>query len=85
MQTLPAESRHEPTRALAGGADGMEVVARIIAAARPWLTDTGVLVIEIGHEREHVEASFGGLDLSWLTTSGGDDSVFLIRAADLPD
>ncbi|ASV98956.1 50S ribosomal protein L3 N(5)-glutamine methyltransferase [Paraburkholderia aromaticivorans] len=84
MQELPAEYRHEPAMALAGGADGMDIVRRIISEARNWLTDDGVLVIEIGNEREHVEAAFGGLDLVWLSTSAGDDNVFLIQAADLP-
>jgi len=84
MQDLPAEYRHEPEMALAGGADGMDIVRRIIADARNWLTDDGVLVIEIGNERQHVEAAFGGLDLVWLSTSAGDDNVFLIQAADLP-
>ncbi|MCX4162099.1 MULTISPECIES: 50S ribosomal protein L3 N(5)-glutamine methyltransferase [Paraburkholderia] len=84
MQLLPPEYRHEPEMALAGGADGMDLVRRIIGAAREWLTDEGVLVVEIGNEREHVEAAFGGLDLVWLTTSAGDNNVFLIQAADLP-
>ncbi|MBC8739876.1 50S ribosomal protein L3 N(5)-glutamine methyltransferase [Paraburkholderia sp. UCT31] len=84
MQELPAEYRHEPAMALAGGADGMDIVRRIIADARNWLTEDGVLVIEIGNEREHVEAAFGGLDLVWLSTSAGDDNVFLIQASDLP-
>ncbi|AFT86332.1 50S ribosomal protein L3 N(5)-glutamine methyltransferase [Paraburkholderia phenoliruptrix] len=84
MQDLPAEYRHEPEMALAGGADGMDIVRRIIADARNWLTEDGVLVIEIGNERQHVEAAFGGLDLVWLSTSAGDDNVFLIQAADLP-
>ncbi|WP_345810826.1 50S ribosomal protein L3 N(5)-glutamine methyltransferase [Paraburkholderia sp. PREW-6R] len=84
MQALPAEYRHEPDMALAGGADGMDIVRRIMAQARNWLTDEGVLVVEIGNEREHVEAAFGGLDLVWLTTSAGDDNVFLIQATDLP-
>ncbi|MBC8745871.1 ribosomal protein L3 glutamine methyltransferase [Paraburkholderia sp. WC7.3g] len=84
MQELPAEYRHEPEMALAGGADGMDVVRRIIADARNWLTEDGVLVIEIGNEREHVEAAFGGLDLVWMSTSAGDDNVFLIQASDLP-
>lgn len=84
MQELPAEYRHEPDMALAGGADGMDIVRRIIAEARNWLTDDGVLVVEIGNERAHVEAAFGGLDLVWLSTSAGDDNVFLIQAADLP-
>ncbi|MFL9906222.1 50S ribosomal protein L3 N(5)-glutamine methyltransferase [Paraburkholderia sp. RL17-337-BIB-A] len=84
MQDLPAEYKHEPDMALAGGADGMDIVRRIIAEARNWLTDDGVLVVEIGNERANVEAAFGGLDLVWLSTSAGDDNVFLIQAADLP-
>jgi ribosomal protein L3 glutamine methyltransferase len=84
MQELPAEYKHEPAIALAGGADGMDIVRRIIADARNWLTEDGVLVIEIGNERQHVEAAFGGLNLVWLSTSAGDDNVFLIQAADLP-
>jgi ribosomal protein L3 glutamine methyltransferase len=84
MQELPAEYKHEPDMALAGGADGMDIVRRIIAQARNWLTDDGVLVVEIGNERANVEAAFGGLDLVWLSTSAGDDNVFLIQAADLP-
>jgi ribosomal protein L3 glutamine methyltransferase len=84
MQELPAEYKHEPDIALAGGADGMDIVRRIIADARNWLTEDGVLVVEIGNERENVEAAFGGLDLVWLSTSAGDDNVFLIQAADLP-
>jgi ribosomal protein L3 glutamine methyltransferase len=85
MQALPGEYRHEPTLALAGGVDGMDIVRRIIGAARNWLTDDGLLVVEIGNERHHVEAAFGGLPLTWLpTASGGDDSVFLLHASDLP-
>jgi ribosomal protein L3 glutamine methyltransferase len=84
MQTLPAEYRHEPELALAGGADGMDIVKRIVGEARKWLTEDGVLVIEIGNERANVEATLGGLDIVWLSTSAGDDNVFLIQAADLP-
>ncbi|CAM2159482.1 Ribosomal protein uL3 glutamine methyltransferase [Paraburkholderia tropica] len=84
MAALPPEYRHEPEMALAGGTDGMGIVRRIIKDARNWLTDDGVLVVEIGNERENVEAAFGGLDLVWLSTSAGDDQVFLIQARDLP-
>ena len=84
MKELPAEYKHEPEMALAGGADGMDIVRRIIADARNWLTDEGVLVVEIGNERAHVEAAFGGLELVWMSTSAGDDNVFLIQASDLP-
>ncbi|SAL72774.1 N5-glutamine S-adenosyl-L-methionine-dependent methyltransferase [Caballeronia arvi] len=84
MQALPEEYKHEPELALAGGADGMDVVRRIVRDAGKWLTEDGVLVVEIGNERPNVEAALGGLDLVWLSTSAGDDNVFLIQAADLP-
>ncbi|WP_255214053.1 HemK family protein methyltransferase, partial [Burkholderia pseudomallei] len=84
MAELPAEYRHEPEMALAGGADGMDIVRRIIGEARRWLQDDGVLVVEIGNERANVEAAFGGLELVWLPTSAGDGSVFLIHASELP-
>ncbi|MDR5779204.1 50S ribosomal protein L3 N(5)-glutamine methyltransferase [Caballeronia sp. LZ065] len=84
MQALPREYQHEPELALAGGADGMDVVRRIVRDAGKWLTEDGVLVVEIGNERANVEAALGGLDLVWLSTSAGDDNVFLIQAADLP-
>jgi ribosomal protein L3 glutamine methyltransferase len=84
MDALPAEYRHEPELALAGGEDGMDIVRRIVRQARNWLTDDGLLVVEIGNERANVEAAFGGLDLVWLSTSAGDDTVFLIQASDLP-
>jgi ribosomal protein L3 glutamine methyltransferase len=84
MQTLPAEYRHEPDIALAGGVDGMDIVSRILGQARNWLTEEGVLVVEIGNERANVEAAFGGLNLVWLSTSAGDDNVFLLQQCDLP-
>jgi ribosomal protein L3 glutamine methyltransferase len=84
MAELPAEYRHEPALALAGGDDGMDIVRRIVGQARNWLTEEGVLIVEIGNERAHVEAAFGGLDLVWLPTSAGEDSVFLLSANDLP-
>ncbi|MEA3117282.1 MAG: ribosomal protein glutamine methyltransferase [Paraburkholderia sp.] len=85
MEALPAEYRHEPELALAGGEDGMDIVRRIVREARTWLEDDGVLVVEIGNERANVEAALGGLELVWLSTSAGEDSVFLIQASDLPE
>jgi len=85
MAALPPEYQHEPQMALHGGEDGMDLVRRTIEEAREHLNDDGLLVVEIGNERHHAEAAFGGLDLVWLPTSAGDDAVFLIHAADLPD
>ena len=85
MDALPAEYLHEPRMALAAGEDGMDVVRRIIAGARAHLTPDGVLAVEVGHNRDLVEAAFPDLPLVWLPTSGGDDMVFLVQACDLPE
>jgi ribosomal protein L3 glutamine methyltransferase len=82
MAELPEEYRHEPRLALdgnvAGGTDGMDLVRRIVADAPAHLSDIGVLVLEIGHERRHFERAFPRLETAWLETSGGDDRVVLL-------
>lgn len=83
MGKLPAEYRCEPQIALAGGADGMDLVRKIVADASEHLTLHGILIVEIGHERAYAEAAFPDLELTWLTTSAGDDMIFLVTADQL--
>ncbi|MCS0607523.1 50S ribosomal protein L3 N(5)-glutamine methyltransferase [Massilia solisilvae] len=83
MKKLPPEYLREPQIALAGGADGMDLVRKIVAGAAERLTPDGVLVVEIGNEREFAEAAFGHLGLTWLSTSAGEDQVFLLTADQL--
>ena len=83
MSKLPQEYLHEPQIALDGGADGMDLVRKIVAGAAERLTDDGLLIVEIGNEKEFAEAAFGELGLTWLTTSQGDDMVFLLTADQL--
>jgi len=78
MAALPAEYRAEPELALAGGADGMDFVRALLAAAPAHLNDGGVLVLEIGNERPFFEAAFPHLEVVWQETSAGDDQVLLI-------
>jgi ribosomal protein L3 glutamine methyltransferase len=70
--------------ALAGGEDGLDVVRKIIAQSRAHLADDGLLVVEIGHNRDALERAFPKLPFTWLETSGGDGLVFLLEASDLP-
>jgi ribosomal protein L3 glutamine methyltransferase len=83
MARLPQEYLHEPQIALDGGADGMDLVRKIVAGAAERLTDDGLLIVEIGNEKAFAEAAFGPLGLTWLTTSQGDDMVFLLTADQL--
>ena len=89
MAALPPEFRAEPALALAGGADGMDFVRTLLAQAHDFLTDDGVLVLEIGHERAHFEAAFPQLvdAVTWLPTALQADGVLLVArdALVLPD
>jgi ribosomal protein L3 glutamine methyltransferase len=84
MQRLPQEYQHEPDLALAGGSDGMKVIKRLLREARGHLKRGGLLVVEVGGERATVEKHFGAIPMTWLTTSAGDDMVFLCRQDELP-
>ncbi len=83
MGQLPQEYKREPQIALAGGDDGMDLVRKIVKGAAERLTPDGILMVEIGNEREFAEKAFGHLGLTWLTTSAGDDMVFLLTADQL--
>lgn len=84
METLPDEYRAEPELALAGGEDGLDLVHTILAEARRHLTSDGLLVVEIGHNREVLEAAYPELPFVWLETASGNEFVFLLQADDLP-
>ncbi|HET8598111.1 MAG TPA: 50S ribosomal protein L3 N(5)-glutamine methyltransferase [Castellaniella sp.] len=83
MNALPPEYRHEPRLALAGGADGMDLVRRILAGAPERLTEDGLLVLEIGHEQAHFQAAFPDLDPVWLSTETASDQILLLRRSQL--
>ena len=83
MAVLPPEHQAEPVIALAGGPDGMDTIRRLLGEAAHHLAPDGLLVLEIGHERQHFEAAFPGLQITWLPTSAGDDQVLLLTRAAL--
>ena len=78
MARLPAEYRAEPALALAGGADGMDFIRTLLRDLPSRMTPEAVLVLEIGHEREHFERAFQRLEVVWMDTSAGGDQVLLI-------
>jgi ribosomal protein L3 glutamine methyltransferase len=83
MQKLPPEYRHEPSLALAGGDDGMDVVRTIIEQAPAHLRDDGLLLIEIGHERAFFDLAFPELEPVWLDTAEASDQILLLTKEQL--
>jgi len=84
MASLPREYQHEPKLALAGGADGMAIVRRVVRGARGYLKRGGLLFVEVGGGRAAVEQALKDVPMTWLTTSDGDDTVFMARQEELP-
>ena len=84
VAALPPEYRHEPEMALGSGDDGLDFTRIILAKAKKHLNADGILVVEIGHNRDALEAAFPTLPFTWLDTAAGDEYVFMLRAADLP-
>ena len=78
MDELPAEYRHEPALALAGGDDGLDAVRTIMREAPRFLAPRGLLVVEIGHNRDAVEFTWPRTPFVWLDTGSSTDSVFLL-------
>ena len=83
MAGRPAECRAEPALAFDGGADGLDIVRRILAEAKAHLAPQGGLLCEIGRGRDNLEAAFPQLPLLWLDTEDSEGEVFWIAASDL--
>jgi len=84
MAALPPEYRREPALALDGGEDGMDLVRRLLDEAHAYLTDDGMLVLEIGHAYDQFVAAFPDLDPVWLSTAQAEDQIVLLKREQLP-
>jgi ribosomal protein L3 glutamine methyltransferase len=83
MRRLPREHRHEPRIGLASGADGLDSVRAIFAAARRHLSRDGILVVEVGNTEDTLLRTFPRLPFVWPEITMGGGGVFLLRAEDL--
>ncbi len=85
VAALPQEYLHEPSLALGSGQDGLDATRGILQHAAAHLTPDGVLAVEIGHNRQALEAAFPTLPFTWLEVEAGEDFVFLMHREDLPN
>lgn len=83
MAALPPEYRHEPEMALASGNDGLDAVRVILNEAPKHLNPRGLLAVEIGHNREALEAAFPNLELIWPDVEWDANTIFLVHREQL--
>ncbi|MDP2142645.1 MAG: 50S ribosomal protein L3 N(5)-glutamine methyltransferase [Gallionella sp.] len=80
---LPQEYLHEPEMSLGSGNDGLDATRVILEQAADHLSDNGILIVEIGHNRDVLEAAYPDLPFTWLDVSAGDQYVFMLVRNDL--
>ena len=83
MAALPAEYQNEPQLALGSGEDGLNHTHTLLREAAKYLNHGGLLVVEIGHNRDALLAAYPDLPFTWLDTSSGDQFVFLLTKEQL--
>jgi len=85
VDSFPMEFLKEPSMALGSGEDGLDHTIRIIHEAKHYLNDDGMLIVEIGHNKEILLKKFPKLQFQWLDVSLGNDFVFMLEKSQLSD
>ncbi len=80
---LPAEFRAEPDMGFKGGHSGLDIVLRILVEANQYLTEQGILIVEVGSSAETLQNTFPDVPFFWLNFERGGDGVFLLTAEQL--
>lgn len=83
MATLPQEYRNEPQMALGSGVAGLNHTRTLLREAPKHLNKDGLLVVEIGHNRDALLEAYPDLSFTWLEVEAGDEFVFLLSKEQL--
>ena len=85
MQTLPDEFRHEPVLALETSNNGLAIVEKILKNAHAYLSDQGILVVEVGNSEEALCEAYPLVPFTWLEMSHGGRGIFLLTKQQLEE
>ncbi len=80
---MPAEYRHEPPDALQSGEYGLEHPLEILRRAADFLTDDGILVLEVGNSGQHLEYFFPDVGFNWVDLKQGGHGVLVLSKTEL--
>lgn len=80
MQTLPEEYRHEPVLALETGNNGLAIVEKILHQAHHYLTEQGILIVEVGNSEQALMDAYPDVPFTWLDFEHGGQGIFLLTS-----
>lgn len=78
MAGLPDEYRHEPASALEAADNGLSLVEEILLKAADYLTDTGLLFVEVGNSDLAVDEKWPDVSFLWLDFEHGGHGIFML-------
>ena len=83
MDDIAAEYRHEPRQALVSGADGLDFTRRLLREAPDYLSEHGLLVLEVGMSWPQLEDAYPDAGFEWVEFERGGEGVCIISADEL--
>ncbi|GLS82611.1 50S ribosomal protein L3 N(5)-glutamine methyltransferase [Paraferrimonas haliotis] len=83
ISDMPEEYHHEPEIGLASGVDGLDITRKILAQAPNYLSEEGVLIVEVGNSMVHLMEQFPQVPFTWIEFENGGDGVFVITREQL--
>ena len=84
MTQLAAEFDFEPgSLALRAGRQGLDIVLPMLSKAADYLTDNGILVVEVGYSKPALEEVLPGVPFFWVDFEFGGEGVFVLTAEQL--
>jgi len=78
MHSLPQEFRYEPALALASGFDGLDFVKNFLKSIETYMSQKGVLILEVGASYKALELAYPDFAFTWLDIEGGALGVCVI-------
>ena len=78
MATLPDEYRHEPALALEAKNNGLALIEEILHSAAEFLTENGLLFVEVGNNDYAVMEKWPDIAFMWCDFERGGHGLFML-------